>query len=149
MRRCCEIGKMSAAFLKQLSQVEINFLNGFSLRGLGYKSLLSQIDHPLVPKTLPFDATMKALALSQKDKRILKPINLFEGKKVFLGVDHSIQQREKIVEECINQQFVLQEFIASPQISQIFYQDGDLVEKKVYFDICPHLFIKEGEVIGI
>lgn len=28
------------------------------------------------------------------------------------------------------------------------YDNGLIVEKELYFDICPHIFVKDGQVIG-
>lgn len=27
------------------------------------------------------------------------------------------------------------------------YENGGTIEKEVYFDICPHLFVKHGKII--
>jgi hypothetical protein len=34
------------------------------------------------------------------------------------------------------------------KIKVALYEDGGIVDKELYFDLCPHIFVKDGKIIG-
>jgi hypothetical protein len=50
------------------------------------------------------------------------------------------------VAENLDNNYIAQEFIAIQKKIIPLYENNSIVEKELYFDICPHIFIKEGEI---
>ncbi|GHV21598.1 hypothetical protein FACS1894176_06560 [Bacteroidia bacterium] len=141
---------MSHTFFSHLQSAKKHiYINSFDLRGLGYKEFLQQIHHPYIPETHLLTRDIADRVIANKEQRIIKPTNLFEGQGVYLGGEYSDQEWERLVQENIDQQFVAQEYVQISKIPQYFYDEGEIIEKEVFFDICPHLFIKNGKVLGI
>lgn len=61
-------------------------------------------------------------------------------------VDLSVWQHE--LSEHIDDSYIVQEFVDMQKMKVCMYEDGSIVEKYLYFDFCPHLFVKHGKVIG-
>jgi hypothetical protein len=85
IKRCCEVGRMSQTFFSTLAQSkEPLFINSFDLRGLGYKEFLQEIQHPYIPETRLLTEEIAGQVIAQRNQRIIKPTNLFEGQDVYL-----------------------------------------------------------------
>lgn len=149
IKRCMEIWKLGAEFFDKMKDVDVWFINSFSLRAFGYKNSLSYLDHPYILKTTHISDTDLDHIRSNKDDFVLKPSNLFEGKNVFLGKDTQHHVREAILHTYKDQNYVVQEFAQMSTVPRSFYDDGDIIHREVYFDICPHVFIDQGNIIGI
>jgi hypothetical protein len=54
---------------------------------------------------------------------------------------------QQLVLNYTDKQFVAQEYVQISKRQQSFYEDGAIKEKSVYFDLCPHLFIKHGKLL--
>ena len=48
----------------------------------------------------------------------------------------------------ISDNYIVQEFVDMQKMKVSLYENGGIIEKELYFDLCPHLFVKEGKIIG-
>lgn len=148
IKRVMEVGKFNSEFLKKIAETNVEWINTFDLRILGYKDLLSLVDSPLLPKTLVLNKENITDFFSAKDKWILKPSNLFEGKGILIGNQLSQLEREESLKEKADQTYIVQEFVDMRTVDVSLYDEEKIKEKKLFFDLCPHFFVKEGKVIG-
>ncbi|HMS91765.1 MAG TPA: hypothetical protein PKC87_06075, partial [Candidatus Absconditabacterales bacterium] len=148
IRRCMEIGKFTEGFLHDLSSYNVHFINSFDLRILGYKNLLQEIESPSIPKTFVIHHNNIDILLAHKDSYVIKPSNLFEGKGVYIGKYCEPKDWELAVKNSIHNNYIAQEFIDMQKMKVQMYDNGSIVEKELYFDVCPHIFVKDGKVIG-
>ncbi len=73
-----ESAKFSEEMLSQLKDISVKFINTFDIRVLGYKNLLSKMNHPMIPKTWILNDSLVDFAVSHRTELVLKPSNLFE-----------------------------------------------------------------------
>lgn len=148
IRRCIEVSKMHNAHIPHLLQESDHQLNSLSLRTLGYKHLLSKIDHPLIPKTIPCTKETVAELNTQKDKWLLKPSQGCEGNGINFGKDMTGEDwLEKTTQLC-EQNYIAQEYVDTKKRDITFYDNGGTITKNLYFDFCPHFFISNGVITG-
>lgn len=147
IRRCMKVGKFSQWLLTALSSTDVKFVNTFDLRVLGYKNLLQTIESPLIPKTLLLTHDLLEFAREHKDNLILKPSNLFEGKWILIGDQCDDSSWTSTLDRVCNDNYVLQEFVDMQKMKVRMYQDGTVIEKELYFDICPHFFVQHWQVV--
>lgn len=148
IRRCMEIWKFTEWFLHDLSSCNVRCINSFDLRVLWYKNLLQEIESPSIPKTFCLQYDDIDMVLAHKDSYVIKPSNLFEWKGVYIGKYCEAQDWEIAVRNSIHNNYIVQEFVDMQKIKIHLYDNGLIVEKELYFDICPHIFVKDGQVIG-
>lgn len=148
IRRCLEMKKINSEIIDRLSRTDVSFINTVDLRLAGLKSLLSHIEHPYIPKTYVLDDTVVAQITHDKDRFIIKPYDGAEGFDIYFGKDMSVSRWEELVKKHVNSNYIAQEFINLKKKKLEFYDNGGVFEKEVYFDLCPHFFVKRGEVIG-
>ncbi len=144
IRRCIEVGKIEEWTLDLLTWAKVSYMNTFDMRLLWFKDNLSHIRSSLVPKTLILNTETKSLIVQDKDNWVIKPTNLFEWKWVYIGKDTNQDIWERQIQEAQWANYVAQEFVASDKIEMDFYENGTILTKEVYFDICPHFFVKNG-----
>ncbi len=48
----------------------------------------------------------------------------------------------------IDDNYIVQEFVDMQKMKVRMYEDGCIVDKELYFDFCPHFFVKNGKVVG-
>lgn len=147
IRRCVETGKMTATHITLLSGARVQYINTFDLRTLGYKSLLSQIKHPLIPKSFVLSEENIA-QFSSKNRWVAKPSHLSEGHGVRIGRDTNEQEWQHFLEKHSTQGYIMQEFVESTPRSCAFFERESIITEEKYFDFCPHFFIKHGTIIG-
>ena len=68
-----------------LDGAKIRFVNTFDIRVLGFKNLLAEIRHPLIPETIRLDSVTRDTIIHSREKYVLKPANMFEGIGVMIG----------------------------------------------------------------
>lgn len=147
IRRCVEVSKMSDADFSLLHGTEVDFINSFDLRTIGYKSALSDIHHDFVPKS--FTLTAENIAnFHDKNRWVTKPSNMSEGHGIIIGADTDAYSWEKILSENIEKNYIVQEFIETKKRDFEFFEDEKIITKNAYFDFCPHFFVKNGKIIG-
>jgi hypothetical protein len=153
IRRCIESWKFSTTMVQKLAQISVKYINTFDLRTLGYKSLLGEIESPLFPKSLELsfvrtqDQLLREISSTQSNW-VLKPSNLFEGKWVIIGRDVMPSEWKSLLSSWNLPNYIVQEFVDSPQRTIEFYDEWIVTSREVYFDFCPHFFIKSGKVTG-
>lgn len=148
IRRCVEVAKISSGEFQLLTWAKIRFVNTFDLRLLWFKSNLSSIKNSLVPETFSLVDWEIEKVLWDKDNWVIKPSNLFEGKNVYIGRDLSHEEWESLVMKNKNHEFVVQEFVDSKKIQVEFYDNWGIESRNVYFDLCPHFFIKDWVIVN-
>jgi hypothetical protein len=148
IKRSLEVSKLSDTAIASLDADKNRFINTFNLRTLGYKDLLSTIDNPLVPKTFLLSTSTAPQVIAEKDTLVIKPLNGCEGAGVYFGQDMHATEWSELVTSVSNENYVAQELISMERIPVRFYEAGTIKTKTLYFDICPHFFIKHGEIIG-
>jgi len=148
IRRCLEVSKLTESNCEELGKFPHTYINTFALRTLGYKNLLSDIDHSFVPKTIPVTEETTAHIIEHRVKFVLKPIEGCEGNGIYFGKDHTDTEWGALVEKVKFEYYIAQEFIVLSKRGVTFYEDGGIKEHQLYFDLCPYFFIKNGAIIG-
>lgn len=148
IRRCLEVSKLSEADIEQSATLPHKYINTFSLRTLGYKNLLSEIDHSYVPKTVSLNRENLDEFLMEKDKWVIKPIEGCEGNGIYFGRDNDMESWQDILDRVVDIPYIAQEFISISKQKVEFYENDGINERELYFDICPYFFIKDGKIIG-
>lgn len=149
IKRCTEVWKLGKWFFDKMKNTNVQYINNFSLRPLGYKNALSYIDHPYVLKTQNISDIDTEYIISHKDFFVIKPSNLFEWRDIFIWKDIDTKDRQDIVHRHRDDNFVVQDYTHMHTIQKDFYEDGDIINKTVYFDICPHIFINRWDIIWL
>lgn len=148
IRRDIEIGKMKDEDYDKLAGANVNYINTFDIRAVGYKDLLAGISHPLVPKTLILTDENADTVASERRKYVLKPTNLYEGIGVIIGKNTTDEAWKNAIQKEKNSDYIAQELVDSEKILMNFYDDNTVISKEVYFDICPHFFLKNGRIVS-
>tara|TARA_B100001989_G_C24506441_1_gene447821 strand:- start:140 stop:1237 length:1098 start_codon:yes stop_codon:yes gene_type:complete len=148
VRRCLETSKMTSDMFDHFRTKRLKPINTMALRTLGYKDLLQEIDHPYVLKTTKVTTDIIDYCNQHKDDLVLKPIDGCEGFNIYFG--HKLNQVEwsKLISKLSNTNYIVQELAHIPQMKVSLYDEGTVIDKVLYYDLCPHFFIKSGEVIG-
>lgn len=146
IRRCIEVGKMHDEDFAKLSGTRVNFVNTFDMHVFDFKDLLWQIDHPLLPKTENLTDKNAAWVLENRENLVLKPINSYEGIGVNIGVNTTEEDWEKLIVSEKNRDYIAQELVDTQKITMSFYDEGTIVSRDVYYDVCPHFFVKNGKI---
>lgn len=145
-RRCMESSKLAKKDLAWCESVHPQHLNSFALRTLGYKDLLAAIDHPYALKTFVVNSDNKLTVLTNQAGYVLKPAHGCEGRGIFFGFEHSAVAWANIV-DTLPPGYIAQEYVKLPRRAVSVYEEGTVVTKELYFDICPHFFIKNGKIV--
>lgn len=148
IRRCLEISKLSESDCEKMARNNARSINTFAMRTLGYKDLLSSLTHTYIPQTKPLTEDISEEIISNKDSWIIKPVDGCEGDGIYFGNNHSDDEWQNIIISNTNNHYIAQEFVKLKKMKTSFYIDGAIVEKELYFDLCPHFFIKNGKIIG-
>ena len=148
IRRCLEVSKLSEQTIHHLSTIKHEYINTFSLRTLGYKNLLSKINHPYIPKTIPLTRENLLEFLTDKDRWIIKPIEGCEGDGVYFGKDNNEETWKELLNRVVDMYYIAQEFINISKQRVELYENETINERELYFDICPYFFINKNEIIG-
>jgi len=102
-----------------------------------------------VPYTKAFSASeSNELIIQQKDQFILKPMDRYAAKGVYIGKDHSQEEWAQIVDSITDDdEYIVQEFIEPPHIDCIEFQDKKpLLESYNYIN---GLFVYNGRFSGL
>lgn len=142
-------GRLSAHQCILLKSAHVRYINTFDLAWFGDKSLLAEIAHPMIMKTCTLDESNKDQVLQNKDNYVIKPSNRDEWTGVYIWLDMHRDQREILVKENVDTSYLAQEYITISPKKTSLYQDGGIKEDNFYYDFCPHLFYKEGILIGV
>lgn len=148
IRRCLEVTKLSTDDVHNLAKLGSRFVNTIALRTIGYKNLLESIKHRFVPKTVQVKSDTKDYCLTEKDNLVLKPSDGCEGYGIYFGNQLTTDEWLILINRVLNKNYVAQELVNLPKQTVSLFDEGGTVTKELYFDICPHFFIKDGQVIG-
>ena len=149
IRRCLETSKLSAEALCQLGERDARIVNTIALRTLGYKDLLATLTHPFVPETITLSATTRPRLLAEPERWIIKPVEGCEGVGIHIGAQESPAHWEQVVRrasETMN--YIAQEYVPLPKTRVALYDEGTIVTREVYYDLCPHFFIHDQKIVG-
>jgi len=146
-RRCIEVSKMTANEINQWHASSVQHINSFALRTIGYKDLLAHSSHPYIPRTMLLDSVTKVEILESQSKWVLKPANGCEGQGIYFGKDHTAATWETRLAE-LPVGYIAQEFVELPKRTVSIYADDGIEERELFYDFCPHFFIKSGKVVG-
>ncbi len=146
IERLDEVGAMTRAFKDRSVCVVGSFRSDvvFNKRVFGllhnprFAHLFTEAERALVqrhvPWTSPFEDVechyrgkkvgMPELARNDKDRFVLKPSNLYEGRGVFLGFQKAQAEWDEMIEEALESDYVLQEFITEPSMPFGEWEDG-------------------------
>lgn len=148
VRRCLETTKLTPQDIAALAAAGSRLVNTVSLRTLGYKDLLSTIQHPYIPTTTKVTAATSAACTAAKDTLVLKPADGCEGYGIYFGRDVSTLEWQELLMTAQQKNYVAQELVPIPKRPVSLYEHDTIVEKMLYYDICPHFFIHHGTIIG-
>ena len=68
---------------------------------------------------------------------------------MIIGKDTSNEERINYINNLVNNDYLIQEFVENIPIEVPMYKEGDTITKKLHYDICPHFFIQDNKVIGV
>lgn len=148
IRRCLEVSKLTTEDCAKLGTLPHTFINTLALRTLGYKNLLSSIEHPFVPKTITVTPENISLFLEDKNHWVLKPVEGCEGNGIYFGKDVDNDAWKSLLEKGASEYYIAQEFVTLSKRQVQFYENGGIAKHELYFDLCPYFFIKQGKIIG-
>lgn len=130
-----------------LKSAKLKYVNTPDLASMWDKSLLQWVENEMIMKTYALDESTKDIIIRNKNDYVIKPTNKDEWNWVYIWLDLSQKKREKLINENLWKQYLAQEYIhISPKNTQI-YLDWGVVEPKVYYDFCPHIYYKEWKMI--
>ena len=145
-RRCLEVGKISPADIAHWGAQHAQHLNSFALRTLGYKELLATLNHRFIPKTLSMDTDEVFREVGQDPARwVLKPSNGYEGNGLYFGSEYAEDEWRALIDS-LPAGYIAQEYVQLPRQTVDIYTDGKIVSEELYYDFCPHFFIRDGKV---
>jgi len=131
-----------------LKSVKLKYINTPDLASMWDKSLLQWVENEMIMKTSILDESIKDQIIQNKNDYVIKPTNKDEWNWVYIWVDLSQEKWEELINDNLWKQYLAQEYInVTPKKTQL-YLDGDIVESEVYYDFCPHIFYKNGKMIG-
>jgi len=134
--------------ISSLKSVKLKYINTPDLASMWDKSLLQWVENEMVMKTSLLDENIKDKLIHNKNDYVIKPTNKDEWNWVYIWLDLSQERREELININLWKQYLAQEYIQiSPKMTQI-YLDWDIVESEVYYDFCPHIYYKDGKMIG-
>ncbi len=131
-----------------LKSAKLKYINTPDLASMWDKSLLQWIENEMIMKTSILDENIKDNLIQNKNDYVVKPTNKDEWNWVYIWLDLSQEKWEELINENLWKQYLAQEYIqVSPKKTQI-YLDWDIIEKEVFYDFCPHIYYKNGKMIG-
>lgn len=142
-------GRLDTKECDLLKSAHVRFVNTFDLAWFGDKSLLTGIDHPMLMETFILNATNQDKVMHHKDTYVIKPTNRDEWTGVYIWIDMSQKERKELIEKNLYNSYLAQEYITISTKKTSMYQDGGIIEDNFYYDFCPHLFYKDGVLIGV
>ncbi|MFT7645010.1 MAG: hypothetical protein ACI9BF_000679 [Candidatus Paceibacteria bacterium] len=148
IRRCLETSKLTDKYINELIRSKSRLINTIALRTLGYKNLLSYIEHSYIPKTIKVTHNNRSYCMEEKNNLVLKPTDGCEGYGIHFGNNINDIEWAKLIEDVVDKNYIAQQLVHIPKMTIPLYEDGTIIEKTLYYDLCPHFFIKKGEVIG-
>lgn len=63
-----------------------------------------------------------------------------------IGVNTTEEDWEKLIVSEKNRDYIAQELVDTQKITMSFYDEGTIVSRDVYYDVCPHFFVKNGKI---
>lgn len=141
-------GRLTENQILLLKSAKLKYINTPDLAWMWDKSLLQWIDNPMIMKTSILDASICDEVKKNKDKYVIKPTNLDEGNWVYIWVDIEQWVREKLIDDNLWKQYLAQEYISVSSKKTSMYLDWDIIESDTFYDFCPHIFYKNGKMIG-
>ncbi len=148
VRMCLESSKLTEKNIEDLLASSPRLVNSVALRTLGYKDLLSSIDHPYVPKTTKVSKDNIRDFDNEHGDLVLKPADGCEGYGISFGKDMDKEKWTKTLSAVSDKNYVVQRSVHIPKKTVHLFDENTVVEKNLHYDICPHFFIKNGRVIG-
>lgn len=148
VRRCLEVTKFTDAELQVLATHQQRYINSFALRTLGYKDILSELTHHMIPQTQTVTKENIEEIITKQEHIVLKPKNGCEGADIFFGNSMNKTQWRDLVLTLPFDTFIAQELVSMERMAVTFYAENTIQTKELYYDICPHFFVQNGRVIG-
>ena len=148
IRRCVETTKMNAHTIDMLIRTKPKMINSIALRTLGYKDILGTIDHPYILQTHNVCAKNMTYCQDNREHLVLKPANGCEGFGIYFGKEFTEVTWSKKLKSVVNQNYLVQELAHVPQMHIGLFESGTVMQKFLYYDLCPHFFVKSGKIIG-
>ncbi len=146
IRRCCEVYKLPETFFVE---TKTKIINNLYMRALGYKDYLTG-EYEFLLKATDLRQDNLLNIISEKNKWVLKPTNLSEGKGIIIGADsNELEWKQEVTNAFDKGRYIVQEYLHPKKITIEYYDDGQTKKDTFYFDICPHFFITDGKVTGI
>lgn len=124
-------------------------INSPYLAQLWDKSILSLIENEHIPKTYLLNSSTKDITLQNKDALIIKPSRGYEWNNISIWLEHSDEDRNTILHNIVNQdtEYIVQTYINTQKREINYYDTWSIHTTNAYYDFCPHIFVKEWEII--
>jgi hypothetical protein len=148
IRRCLETSKLTAKNIEDFTKVTTRLVNSVALRTLGYKDLLDSINHPYIPKTTRITPDVVQYCIDEQAHIVLKPTDGCEGHGIYFGNEIEKSDWAQLLTDVIDKNYIAQKLVRIPKKNVRLYDKGTIIEKTLYYDLCPHFFIKKGKIIG-
>ena len=148
VRRCLETSKLTPKQVERLKNNNHRYINTLALRTLGYKDLLATINHSFVPKTIKLTSESVPEVTSRQSQIVLKPADGCEGYGIYFGHQMTPLEWESLTYSLLQKNYIAQELVEIPKRAVDLYDKNTVITKELYFDLCPHFFVKNGTVLG-
>ncbi len=115
--------------------------------------LLTKEERDYVKRHVPYTGLFRGnldvyeKVLNNKDKYIMKPMDMNASQGVFVGRDLDQKNWKKKLDEVWDKDYIYQEFIDSSGRTFARFQDGELLPK--YFGVVTGVFLYGGELAGV
>ncbi|HEY1074277.1 MAG TPA: hypothetical protein VGE59_01070 [Patescibacteria group bacterium] len=177
VRRLCETRYFTKqpeacrAIFEAYKQKTAVFMNSFHDRLLGVKGLFAVLtnsryahlftseEKEVIKRTIPVTKVVSTIDLhpdeitnicQNKDNYVLKPSDLSEGEKIFVGCETDQHIWDEALSSALDQsdgRWIIQELIRIPKRESLIVENGELKTESLYFDVCLHFFMdKNGDI---
>ncbi len=137
-----------------VSQIVHNKILFAILHDSSHTNFLSSEDKAFISDHIPYTAALseqnlhaKQYAMQNKDSCILKPCDLYAAKGVFVGKDTSLNEWTRLIDEKLNQNYIVQEFCEPPKLEMLI-TDGNSIHFEP-FNYMLGLFMYNQKFSGI
>jgi len=123
------------------------------LRDTPKTGFLDDNERAFIEQHIPFtkelsDPITEKLARTKKDEYILKPMDRYAAKGVFIGADHTNDEWSSVLDSIQDKEsYLVQEFIKPPQIECIEFREGKPVLE--LYKYTNGLFVYNGRFSGL
>jgi len=123
------------------------------LRDESKTGFLNDVERSFIKKRVPFtkelsEPAAEELARTSKDEYILKPMDRYAAKGVFIGADHTADEWNRILDSIQDKEsYLVQKFIEPPVLECVEFENDKPILK--FYKYITGLFVYNGRFSGV